>query len=426
MQTLRQALETAITGADLRQAHDFKDWFSFLHEPRFAPPQNLDDLVSALRHHTNIDEFQGWVLASGDGHGEPFEVRKVATWLLEQALQQGAGPTAADFTSFLESRNGDGLKIELLDGLHVDSEIQLGEGFALTPFGDLPDGIQKRAFELRARDVQPFGSRVGTPPAALTLRFPLSPILLPPAQGVSFDQHRLDDQERNRRMREVLALLVLPGRPGPTSSGSWTQAAGIGVPSMGAFRFASPAADVVPVTPIQVSEEDAHKLASLLFDWEKEKKDVPTKQQQQQQAEKFDKLIIAMRLLGRSMRHLTFPDAPFELEVAAIDLRTALEAALLDSVGGKTEIAHRLSSYGAWLIGENYDARKAIFAKLKGAYQLGSDAVHTGSIKNPPKREELRRRLEGAQDVAQCTIRRQLEMKGAVNLNEVSLGSLLS
>jgi hypothetical protein len=65
----------------------------------------------------------------------------------------------------------------------------------------------------------------------------------------------------------------------------------------------------------------------------------------------------------------------------AIDLGIAAEIALMhDHSPANTEIAHKIGSRAAWLLGRSPAEREAIFVEMKQLYQARSQAVHSGVL----------------------------------------------
>ena len=64
-----------------------------------------------------------------------------------------------------------------------------------------------------------------------------------------------------------------------------------------------------------------------------------------------------------------------------IDLRIALESLFLSQNPGQ-ELKFRLAVAGAWLVGEDSVDRRRIWDTLRSAYDLASNAVHRGDVKN--------------------------------------------
>ncbi len=81
-----------------------------------------------------------------------------------------------------------------------------------------------------------------------------------------------------------------------------------------------------------------------------------------------------------------------------IDLRIALEALYLGTIGGKYrgEMVFRLALCGAWHLGSDFAERKRFRKTLHDAYGRASGVVHGGRIDPTPKNREL---LEDAQSL---------------------------
>ncbi len=100
-----------------------------------------------------------------------------------------------------------------------------------------------------------------------------------------------------------------------------------------------------------------------------------------------------------------------------IELRIALEALYLKGID--RELGFRLATRGAWHLGADFSARRKYQRILKGAYDLGSKAVHTGAT---PDTEENRQLLTAAQDLCRKGILKRLDEGKEPNWNELVLG----
>jgi hypothetical protein len=88
----------------------------------------------------------------------------------------------------------------------------------------------------------------------------------------------------------------------------------------------------------------------------------------------LDSLARAIDRLGRSRLAVTPVDR-------ALDLGMAAEITLMhDHRESNTEIAHKLGSRAAWLVGQDVEEREAIFAEMKQLYTARSQAVHSGVL----------------------------------------------
>jgi hypothetical protein len=67
------------------------------------------------------------------------------------------------------------------------------------------------------------------------------------------------------------------------------------------------------------------------------------------------------------------------IAAAAVDLRTALEALLVPDAG--QEIAFKVALFGAWMLGKDVEERQRVYHRFLRAYNMGSQAVHSGKIK---------------------------------------------
>ena len=65
-----------------------------------------------------------------------------------------------------------------------------------------------------------------------------------------------------------------------------------------------------------------------------------------------------------------------------VDLRMALEALFLRDFANEhsQEMRFRLSLFGAWFLGQDFEDRRRVRKVLRDAYDAASGAVHTGNI----------------------------------------------
>ena len=100
-----------------------------------------------------------------------------------------------------------------------------------------------------------------------------------------------------------------------------------------------------------------------------------------------------------------------------IDLRIALEALYLEGVND--ELGFRLSNYGAWHLGENFEERREYQATLQKAYRRASQAVHADTLESTKENATL---LVRAQDLCRTGILKRLDETENPNWKEMVLG----
>ncbi|MYD96631.1 MAG: hypothetical protein F4X98_04490 [Gammaproteobacteria bacterium] len=88
-----------------------------------------------------------------------------------------------------------------------------------------------------------------------------------------------------------------------------------------------------------------------------------------------------------------------------VELRIALESVLLSDDKGTSEKRHRLSTRGAWLLGETYGQRETHFETLRAVYAYASSVIHGGTPKAAGGRD-LERDVASAQDLCRDAILR--------------------
>jgi hypothetical protein len=102
----------------------------------------------------------------------------------------------------------------------------------------------------------------------------------------------------------------------------------------------------------------------------------------------------------------------------ALDLGIAAEIAFMhDHSPANTEIAHKIGSRAAWLIGRGVAEREAIFVEMKQLYQARSQAVHSGALSSKSIVD-----LESADRLVTRALLAILERGGFPNWNSLTLG----
>jgi len=317
-------------------------------------------IVKGLREHSNAAELSGLLMPCGDGTAEGFDLDLAAAWLIWEAKRRPASEVVGDFAYFLEHRKVEGLKIELLHGLQITTSIDLGASLLLEPFHCLPLSWQKNVFAQRRELEHSHNTgRLGDP-VALTLWFPISHGLVKQDDLATFERHKREDAKRQSLMDAIVPVFTLLGDIAPVVSGSWSQANGRGVPSLGQPRLLTGFEDLGVMgfrMPTQVDATEVQGLISQFLNLSESSQ---------------------MRL-GVPLRHLNRSRRQYTVDAAAVDLRTALEALLVPDAG--QEITFKVALFGAWMLGKDLEERQRVYHRLQRAYKMGSQAVHSGKIK---------------------------------------------
>ena len=106
-----------------------------------------------------------------------------------------------------------------------------------------------------------------------------------------------------------------------------------------------------------------------------------------------------------------------------IDLRIALESLYLQNIGDEKdrgEMRFRLSLYGAWHLGVEYEERKGIRKRLREAYDTASKAVHGGNLKDKTDLQDL---VSDAQDLCRRGIIKMLREGYPSDWGDLILGA---
>ncbi len=124
-----------------------------------------------------------------------------------------------------------------------------------------------------------------------------------------------------------------------------------------------------------------------------------------------ENLELALRRWIKSKRSGTAADK-------LIELRIALEA--LYEIGGLNEKGFRISTYGAWHLGESFEQRHELRETLRKVYSDSSRVVHGGKIKYAAKDAKL---ISSAQDICRNGILKRLQESEKPGWEEMILGA---
>ena len=114
-----------------------------------------------------------------------------------------------------------------------------------------------------------------------------------------------------------------------------------------------------------------------------------------------------------------------------IDLGIAFEALYLSDIDETTELSFRLRLHAAWHLGENEEDRKALMKEFSEIYDWRSKVVHTGKLpekkvsrrkRRPFTHKEVDKFIENAQDRCRESILKILEDGKFPNWNSLILG----
>lgn len=105
-----------------------------------------------------------------------------------------------------------------------------------------------------------------------------------------------------------------------------------------------------------------------------------------------------------------------------IDLRTAFEAIYLTDRDGNSELSFQLRLRASWYLGEDKAHRKELMENFKKIYKWGSKSVHTGRLHNKTTQQEIVEFTEKAQDLCRDSILKILEDGKLPDWNDLILG----
>jgi hypothetical protein len=371
----------------------------------------FDTYLNDLRADPDMAKFEGMFANSPFfGISIPVGLAKIARTLLARAVVTNeVEGTAQRFVSYVRENTTDAIAVMALSGLEVDQEIKFGPHVSLMPMDQLPRSSQRGEALDQYSSMNPRFGKL----CAMATKFKYGPIFYTPknpqpreemgaprspdAQGMSVPWcHEVN--EAMLVLGEASNLLGVAGVY-PQYQMSWVQPDDwlMWTGMSPDYKFSTFREEFGREQAVQKSEIEA--IAASYFSLDP--------------ARRRTVLRIPLDRLSRAGRQ---PD----LADRAIDLGIALEALLLhDLESYRGELSFRLSLRGAWLIGDDANARNEIQKSLKQLYDLRSRVVHSGSIAQTSESENKIRR---AVEHCQILIRRMIELKCEIDWQKIVVG----
>ena len=356
----------------------------------------FENYLNDLRADPDMAKFEGMFANSPHGGSISVELAKIARLLLARAVVTNeVEGTAQRFVSYVRENTADAIAVMALSGLEVDQEIKFGPHVSLLPMDKLPRSSH-RGTALGQHFMSPNFGKLST----LVTKFKYGPVFYtpknpqPPEELAAY----LSVDRAASLLWEASNLLGVAGVY-PQYHGSWVQPDDwlmrTGISPNG--KFSPFGAQFGREQAVQKDEIEA--IAASYFSLD------PTSRRKV--------LRIPLDRLSRAGRQADLADR-------AIDLGIALEGLLLHDLGSERgELSFRLSLWGAWLIGDDANARNEIQKSLKQLYDLRSRVVHSGSIAQTSENEN---KIKRAVKHCQTLIRRMIELKCEVDWQKIVVG----
>ncbi len=327
-----------------------------------AEESTKDTVVEVLASEPELRMFDGGWMRTSQGSGQRPGLAGLCSWLLAQTLLRGSESAVRRLEEFVEGKHRAVLEILALTGIAVEEKIELPRGVSLVPFASVPQSDLTDLLAPEPVSVFEDSMRrelVPVPSAALVIEIEDGVELLEEFPNPLDNPPDLSTQVLLHRIAECLTLL------GPSCPAEVTQWVQLGspenVPILGTgYGYGNSFQEVYPreITTLK-DHEEVRELVERYLDLDDEL---------------ATKLAIPIRRLNMAMRRADVVDK-------AIELGIALEALLTADRPDDAPVSYLLKVRGAWLGGGPLQERKENRKLLDDAYDLRSQAVHSGKLK---------------------------------------------
>lgn len=372
-----------------------------MHDPRFTSQPalagrvsdfltsnaELTALLSDFHADPRVAALHGKMISTGSGRSA-FEESRLAEWFLWCANEFGLEAAKQYLSQWLDAGEVDVLNTLWVYGLDLDEEIQLGDGYCITPAERLLDSTHKeQALQVK----MPTPGEVVSFPTVTINRIcrvkKTDPPDLAPAPNPDPDFWKTQQQLYDI----ALTLNVLPG---VSCVPAFATAYSLAIHPYGPFDGwggASYLYDVIGRQQTKITQVHYEDILAALEDFNR----LPDKER-----ERF------RRILSR----LSQGKRRFEIEDKIMDLGIALEMLLLKDNRNREQLALSFRLRGAWLVSGTPEERHENYKLLKELYTYRSHVAHSGLLENgnPQKIAKVRNQFPAYQALAEKICRRLL------------------
>ena len=358
----------------------------------------LRTIRSHLGHCIRDDRLKSALHATLGGDREGFTVQDLLAHWLDIAIARGPKFAAV---AFIEGVSNPVIyqEMALLRQLRIKHEIMIADGVRITPQAEstnslppylpgrldtdyLPSWTDLRLADFVHGSILIIDRRVS--PAFIDPTKDLGSTIPPHDAGI-FEYEDISNESHSFKLDQFCEALSLIVGSGITirSPASWRYLDDNHICKVGSPPFYGLAMDDQnkPDTRlVNASEETIHWAARLY--WARERLD----------KELTSRVNVAITRLLRSYESRSLVDK-------FIDLGIALESLYLDGI--KDELRFRLALHAAWHLGDDVEGRRLVMRDFKKVYDLRSDAVHTGTVKDT---QEVRGFLVRVQEYCRLAI----------------------
>lgn len=344
------------------------------------------------------DDRIGHNLFCSEGKSTALHIPSFAEETVCAAAIRGAGLVTDLICEWVQQSDVPYRICAVLSGIEIDEPLELGPGIQLTMLHS-SDESEAHVPRIAREFGLPFFDFVGCVKVSIERAAPLG-FYKHPEKETQQQQIWRDQQDQDLRVLEMLCDALSLDRNSPISWHiRWLECDETrGFRSLSVPISATDSPEPRPLRKVPIAKGDVDHIQSLL-----------TKRNHKGVSQ--GGLDLAISRWRRSM-------VPRGYDNQFIELRIALEALYLGR--NSQELVFRLTNYGAWHLGSDFDDRHEIRKTLRRAYEMGSRAAHAGTVPHDQKTYDL---LRAAQDLCRRGILKRLNESEEPRWSDLILGA---
>lgn len=448
-QELRQLLTEAMASLEIRRSREeslllpvevyrmrlYQSWTSYsedleisIFDPHIVSETTKSKLLDFIRAefapfiHNDQIQSASFFLQGGSYPG--YSLESPLTQLLKISIVRGIEGAVSVFDRCTEETYGYFQYMALLEGITLETEIQVFEGLRLVP---LPRSTSELPHYLSNLDFLGLSKSSLLGKTVLIVDCSVSPIFYKPFPTIIAPQEESEQLNRTLQVRvnggkfpnfkmddfyeKFCQALSLACHSAVQTSFKWSFLAADELfnlnscKSMRRTRYYDIDAFRSPPKAGETQIEEAKRLYHILVNLD---------------SNVSEKLRIPINRWIQSKASGNFVDK-------MIDLGIAFEAFYLSDIESPTELAFRLRLHAASYLGKDKEDRKVLMKEFQKIYDWRSSAVHTGKLPNKKKKipftpEEVEKLIERAQDLCRESIIKVLDDEQFPDWNSLILG----
>jgi len=314
-------------------------------------------ILNNLKNDGRVKKLQGKMISRGSGASR-FDTRMLSIWYLWAVDEFGKENADKYLSNFLNSDKISVVNTLWILGVETEKEIDLGDGFRITPVDKMPDSIEKRLYI--DRHIPYPTQTLLKPKAAITKICEVKKEEDDDIEKTIAVNNEFWDSSKKMYCISLLLNIIDNMSCTPFYATSYTsKEVPLGI--FGGSGGGSSIFDVMGNKIKKIARLDTKILIKLLSEYEKW--DQPRKDRMNR---------ILLRFSQAKRRE--------QIEDKMLDLGISMEMALLNDHPEKEQLGLTFRLRGSWLLAQSSAERKEIYGKLKDMYNFRSQVAHSGVL----------------------------------------------